>query len=58
MATVNIDDELIEKVESLVQKDKIEYPSIKNFVNKAVKEKVTKLEGDSNDSNSKTIVEL
>lgn len=40
MVTVNIDNELYEQVKEFIQKDRIEYPSLQNFVEKAVKDKL------------------
>lgn len=40
MVIVDIDEELYEKVKPIVEGKKIEYPTLKNFINKAVKEKV------------------
>ena len=40
MTQVNIDDELYKQVSEFVQKDKIEYPTILNFVEKAVRDKL------------------
>lgn len=40
MVTVNIDNELYEQVKKYVETDRIEYPSLQNFVEKAVKDKL------------------
>lgn len=40
MVMVNIDDELYNQISKFITKDRIEYPSISNFVNKAAKEKL------------------
>jgi len=40
MVTVDIDNKLYEEIKEIVQEDNIEYPSINNFVNKALKEKI------------------
>ena len=40
MTMVNLDDELYAQVKEFVQKDKIEYPSINNFVERAVRDKL------------------
>ncbi len=36
MSMIRIDDELQRKVTKIVEKNKIEFPSIKNFVDKAI----------------------
>jgi hypothetical protein len=40
MTQLNMDNELYEKVREFVEIDKIEYPSIINFVEKAVRDKL------------------
>ncbi len=40
MTVVDIDEKLYEKIKESVAKDKITFPTINNFVNKAVKEKL------------------
>jgi len=44
MALVDIDEELKERVQARVAKDGVEYPSMKNFVDRAIKAQLTKLE--------------
>jgi len=44
MVLVDIDDELKKKVEELVEKDRIEYPSMKNFVDKAIRRQLERLQ--------------
>lgn len=46
MVMVNIDDKVYSKVGELIDDEdlKVEYPSIKNFIDKAAKEKAEKLE--------------
>lgn len=44
MATIQIDDKLKEKAMDMVKKDGISYPSLKNFVDKAIREKLEKEE--------------
>lgn len=40
MTNVNIDNELLEKVKEFIEKDRIEYPSVLNFVERAVRDKL------------------
>lgn len=40
MSMVDIDEKLYKKIREAVAKDKISFPTIQNFVNKAVKEKL------------------
>jgi len=40
MVTVDIDNEIYNTIKEIVQENNIEYPSINNFVNKALKEKI------------------
>ncbi len=40
MTNVNLDDELYKQVSEFVKNDKIEYPSLQNFVEKAVRDKL------------------
>lgn len=40
MVTVNIDNELYKKVQEFIEADRIEYPSLNNFVEKAVRDKL------------------
>ena len=43
MTIIRIDDNLHNEVSKIIKKgDKIKYPSIKNFVDKAIKEKIDK----------------
>ena len=44
MALIDIDDDLKKKVEEFVKKDSIEYPSMKNFVDKAIRRQIERLE--------------
>ena len=39
-----IDDELHSKIKNLVEKNKVDYPTIQFFVNQAVKEKIKNIE--------------
>ena len=40
MTQMNIDTELYEQIKQFIEKDRIEYPSITNFVEKAAKDKL------------------
>jgi hypothetical protein len=40
MTQVNIDEELYKQVSEFVKKERIEYPSIINFIERAVKDKL------------------
>ena len=42
MTLVDIDETIAEKINIIIEKNKIEYPSFKNFVNKVLKEKIEK----------------
>jgi Arc/MetJ-type ribon-helix-helix transcriptional regulator len=44
MALVDIDDELKKKVQEAVEKDSVEYPSMKNFVDKAIRKQLERLQ--------------
>ena len=37
MTMINLNDEIYKEVEGLIQNNEVEYPTIKNFVDKAVK---------------------
>ena len=43
MSLLNIDDEIYDEVRKYVEENSIDYPSIKNFVDKTLREKVEKL---------------
>lgn len=45
MVMVDINEELYSQIKPIVEKKRIEYPTLQNFVNKAVKDKIKK-EGD------------
>jgi hypothetical protein len=40
MGLVFVDDEYVSKIREIVKSNSTEYPSIRNFVNKVVKEKI------------------
>lgn len=40
MTNVNIDNDLYEQVKRFVENDKIEYPFISNFIEKAIRDKL------------------
>jgi len=40
MATIKIDDGLLTKVKKIIKNNHIDYPSVKSFVDKAVKERL------------------
>lgn len=40
MTQINVDDELYKQVKEFITKDKIEYPSLINFVEKAIRDKL------------------
>lgn len=42
MVMVDIDEELYQKIKPVVEKDRIKYPNLKNFVNKAVRNFIKK----------------
>jgi len=46
MATVNIDDSLLERIEKVVEKKPIDYPSCKNFVDKTCQKQLREEEKD------------
>jgi hypothetical protein len=53
MATIQIDDGLAEEVRVYIETDGIEYPSMKNFVNKAIRDKLKVLtETHADDTNT------
>ncbi|GAG57578.1 unnamed protein product [marine sediment metagenome] len=45
MVMVDVDEELYASVKKVIEKDRVEYPTLQNFVNKAIRDKVKKLEG-------------
>jgi len=44
MALVDIDDDLKERVSAWVKKDTVEYPTMKNFIDKAIKRQLERLD--------------
>jgi len=46
MPIVNIDDGLYETIRDVIKDDKVVYPSIKNFVDKAIMELIKKVRED------------
>ena len=42
MVMVRIDEKLYEEIKPIVEKDRVEYPTLQNFVNKAVKHFIKK----------------
>ena len=40
MTQVNIEDVLIDEVKIIIEENKVEYPNIKNFVDKSVKKEI------------------
>lgn len=44
MALVNMDEEVYQKAKEFVKQDRIKYPTVKNFIDKIVLEKINKVE--------------
>jgi hypothetical protein len=44
MALVDIDDELKKRLEKVVEKNRVEFPTMKNFCDKAIKAQLEKLD--------------
>jgi len=42
MVMVDVDNELYESIKGVVEKNRVEYPTLQNFVNKAVRDKIKK----------------
>lgn len=42
MVMVDVDDELYASAKTIIEKDRVEYPTLQNFVNKAVRSLVQK----------------
>ena len=40
MVVLNVDDDVYERAKKTVEMNRVDYPSIKNFVDKAIREKV------------------
>ena len=45
MAMVDVDDVLYSKIKKIVEKQRIDYPTLQNFINKAIKEKIETIKG-------------
>ncbi len=45
MALIDIDDDLKDRLEKYVAKNKIDFPSMKNFADRAIREVLDKLQG-------------
>ena len=53
--TFDFDQELKDQVKQIVENDPVEYPSIGNFINKSVRDKIQQIkQGGSNGQNSET----
>jgi len=46
MVMVDVDNDLYEKIKPIVEGNRVEYPTLQNFVNKAVKGLIKKEGGD------------
>ena len=42
MVMVDVDEELYASIKKVIEKDRVEYPTLQNFVNKAIRDKVNK----------------
>jgi metal-responsive CopG/Arc/MetJ family transcriptional regulator len=40
ITSVDIDDKLYDEMKKIISMDSVEYPSMSNFINKAIKEKI------------------
>ena len=42
MVMVDVDEELYSEIKKVVEKDRVEYPTLQNFVNKAIRNLIQK----------------